>query len=106
MPIEKIWTNDQGEIEVNITQEAEDKRKEESLKSRRDNFSSLVVQLLKKSDWTAVSDVRITEEEKTEARAYREELRDIFDNIKNQTEEEIGFVELPDTPQFIIDSYN
>ena len=29
-----------------------------------------------------------------------------LDNIKNQTEEEIGFVELPDTPQFIIDSYN
>ena len=106
MPTEKIWTNDQGEIEVNITQETEDKRKEESLKSKRDNFSALVVQLLKKSDWTAVSDVRITEEEKTEARAYREELRDIFDNIKNQTEEEIGFVELPDTPQFIIDSYN
>ena len=106
MPTEKIWTNDQGEIEVNITQETEDKRKEESLKSKRDNFSALVVQLLKKSDWTAVSDARITEEEKTEARAYREELRDIFDNIKNQTEEEIGFVELPDTPQFIIDSYN
>ena len=106
MPTEKIWTNDQGEIEVNITQETEDKRKEESLKSKRYNFSALVVQLLKKSDWTAVSDVRITEEEKTEARAYREELRDIFDNIKNQTEEEIGFVELPDTPQFIIDSYN
>ena len=73
MPIEKIWTNDQGEIEVNITQEAEDKRKEESLKSFRDNFSVLVVNLLKRSDWTAVSDVRITEEEKLEARAYREE---------------------------------
>tara|TARA_R100001460_G_scaffold65015_4_gene105298 strand:+ start:420 stop:740 length:321 start_codon:yes stop_codon:yes gene_type:complete len=106
MPIEKIWTNDQGEIEVNITQEAEDKRKEESLKSIRDNFSILVVDLLKRSDWTAVSDVRITEEEKLEARAYREELRDIFDNIKNQTEEEIAFVELPETPQFIVDSYN
>ena len=106
MPIEKIWTNAQGEIEVNITQEAEDKRKEESLKSIRDNFSILVVDLLKRSDWTAVSDVRITEEEKLEARAYREELRDIFDNIKNQTEEEIAFVELPETPQFIVDSYN
>jgi len=106
MPIEKIWTNDQGEIEVNITQEVEDKRKEEELKSARDGLSVLVVQLLKKSDWTAVSDVRITEEQKEEALAYREELRDIFDNIKNQTQEEIAFVELPETPQFIVDSYN
>jgi len=39
MPIEKIWTNDQGEIEVSITQEAEDKRKEEELKSAKDGFS-------------------------------------------------------------------
>jgi hypothetical protein len=42
--------------------------------------------LLKKSDWTQLSDIDLNEEDKQKWISYRKELRDITKNFRNPTE--------------------
>jgi len=47
-----------------------------TLENDKSSFRKFRDDLLKESDWTMVSDNQLTDEQKTEATTYRQELRD------------------------------
>jgi hypothetical protein len=53
-------------------------------------------ELLQQTDWTMLPDVELTEEQKTEAKIYRQALRDITKNYTNPND-----VVFPTKPNFI-----
>lgn len=91
-----LWTEDdenkRQEALDNIQKRLEDQQKEiEELEKNRDylsEFRGIRNELLQQSDWTQMPDVqnKLTEEEKEEVLNYRQNLRDLPENIENPKE--------------------
>lgn len=91
-----LWTeedeNKRQEALDNIQKRIDDEQKRiEEIEKNRDylsEFRYIRNQLLQQSDWTQMPDVqnKLTEEEKEEALNYRQNLRDLPENIENPKE--------------------
>lgn len=91
-----LWTeedeNKRQEALDNIQKRIDDKQKRiEEIEKNRDylsEFRGIRNELLQQSDWTQMPDVqnKLTEEEKEEVLNYRQNLRDLPENIENPKE--------------------